>query len=71
MEAIFRFNEEENEQELKLIIHRKTILRDLDFLSAYMRNMSEYEEREEIPTEEIVDKLKEIIIDDYYNLLDE
>lgn len=71
MEAIFRFNEEENEQELKLIIHRKTILRDLDFLSAYIRKLSEYEEREEIPTEEIVDKLKEIIIDDYYNLLDE
>lgn len=70
--VMFEFNDcEENTLDIKLIVHRRQIYNSMYELSEYCRKLKKYENRDAIPIEELVDKINEIILNDYYNLFEE
>ena len=66
MKTIFEFNDEEQDQ-VKMTVHRLTMWSALDSLESYRRELYKYESREEIPVQEVIDKLDEIL-DEYRKL---
>ncbi len=69
--TIFEFdNVPENDLEIKMIVNRCKLYADMDELANYRRRLDKYEEREEIPTEEIIQNLDNIILKDFYNLIE-
>lgn len=70
--VMFEFNDcEENTLDIKLIVHRRQIYNSMYELSEYCRKLKKYENRDAIPIEELVNKINEIILNDYYNLFEE
>ena len=70
--VMFEFNDcEENTLDIKLIVHRRQIYNSMYELSEYCRKLKKYKNRDAIPIEELVDKINEIILNDYYNLFEE
>ena len=70
--VMFEFNDcEGNTLDIKLIVHRRQIYNSMYELSEYCRKLKKYENRDAIPIEELVDKINEIILNDYYNLFEE
>lgn len=64
--TIFEFdNVPENNIDLKMIIHRNELYYDLSKLDDYRRELYKYEQRSEIPVEEIINKLDDIILTDF------
>lgn len=64
--TIFEFdNVSENNIDLKMIIHRNELYYDLSKLDDYRRELYKYEQRSEIPVEEIINKLDDIILTDF------
>lgn len=64
--TIFEFdNVTENNIDLKMIIHRNELYYDLSKLDDYRRELYKYEQRGEIPVEEIINKLDDIILTDF------
>ena len=64
--TIFEFdNVPENNIDLKMIIHRNELYYDLSKLDDYCRELYKYEQRSEIPVEEIINKLDDIILTDF------
>ena len=69
--TIFEFdNVPENDLEIKMIVNRCKLYADMDELANYRRRLDKYEERKEIPTEEIIQNLDNIILKDFYNLIE-
>ena len=69
--TIFEFdNVPENDLEIKMIVNRCKLYADMDELANYRRRLDKYEEREEIPTEEIIQNLDNIILKDFYSLIE-
>ena len=69
--TIFEFdNVPENDLEIKMIVNRCKLYADMDELANYRRRLDKYEEREEIPTEEIIQNLDNIILKDFYNSIE-
>lgn len=61
--TIFEFeNVPENNIDLNMIIHRNKLYLDLIKLDDYRRELYKYEQRSEIPVDEIINKLDEIIL---------
>ena len=70
--VIFELSDcEENDLDIKLIVHRRRIYNGMHELSEYCRKLNKYEERNAIPIEEIINNINEIILNDYYNLFEE
>ena len=64
--TIFEFdNVPENNIDLKMIIHRNELYYDLSKLDDYRRELYKYEQRSEIPVDEIINKLDDIILTDF------
>ena len=64
--TIFEFeNIPENNIDLKMIVHRNELYLDLIKLDDYRRKLYKYEQRSEIPVDEIINKLDEIILTDF------
>ena len=64
--TIFEFeNVPENNIDLNMIIHRNKLYLDLIKLDDYRRELYKYEQRSEIPVDEIINKLDEIILIDF------
>ena len=64
--TIFEFeNIPENNIDLKMILHRNELYLDLIKLDDYRRKLYKYEQRSEIPVDEIINKLDEIILTDF------
>lgn len=64
--TIFEFeNIPENNIDLKMIVHRNELYLDLIKLDDYRRKLYKYEQRSEIPVDEIINKLDEIILIDF------
>lgn len=64
--TIFEFeNVPENNIDLNMIIHRNNLYLDLIKLDDYRRELYKYEQRSEIPVDEIINKLDEIILIDF------
>ena len=64
--TIFEFeNIPENSIDLKMIIHRNELYYDLSKLDDYRRELYKYEQRSEIPVDEIINKLDDIILTDF------
>lgn len=61
----FEFNEEE-QHDVDLCNNRYKMACMLDEIQNYIRQLNKYEERAEIPTQEIVDKLTTLIENWYY-----
>ena len=69
--TIFEFdNVPENDLEIKMIVNRCKLYADMDELANYRRRLDKYEERKEIPTEEIIQNLDNIILNDFYSLIE-
>ena len=64
--TIFEFeNIPENSTDLKMIVHRNELYYDLSKLDDYRRELYKYEQRSEIPVDEIINKLDDIILTDF------
>ena len=64
--TIFEFeNVPENNIDLNMIIYRNKLYLDLIKLDDYRRELYKYEQRSEIPVDEIINKLDEIILIDF------
>ena len=64
--TIFEFeNVPENNIDLKMIVHRNELYLDLIKLDDYRRKLYKYEQRSEIPVDEIINNLDEIILTDF------
>lgn len=64
--TIFEFeNIPENSIDLKMIIHRNELYCDLSKLDDYRGELYKYEQRSEIPVDEIINKLDDIILTDF------
>ena len=64
--TIFEFeNVPENNIDLNMIIHRNKLYLDLIKLDDYRRELYKYEQRSEIPVDEIINKLDDIILTDF------
>ena len=64
--TIFEFeNVPENNIDLNMIIHRNKLYLNLIKLDDYRRELYKYEQRSEIPVDEIINKLDEIILIDF------
>lgn len=64
--TIFEFeNIPENNIDLKMIVHRNELYLDLIKLDDYRRKLYKYEQRSEIPVDEIINNLDEIILTDF------
>ena len=69
--TIFEFdNIPENKIDLRLIINRHELYNDLLKLSEYRRELDKYESRELIPTEEIINRLDDIILYNFNGKID-
>ena len=69
--TIFEFdNVPENDLDIKMIVNRYKLYADMDELACYRRELYKYDERENIPKEEIIRKLDEIILNDFNNLIE-
>ena len=69
--TIFEFdNVPENDLEIKMIVNRCKLYADMDELANYRKRLDKYEERKEIPTEEIIQNLDNIILNDFYSLIE-
>ena len=69
--TIFEFdNIPENKIDLRLIIYRHELYNDLLKLAEYRRELDKYESRELIPTEEIIDRLDDIILYNFNSKID-
>ncbi|HIU11967.1 MAG TPA: hypothetical protein IAB65_04615 [Candidatus Onthocola stercorigallinarum] len=69
--TIFEFdNVPENDLEIKMIVNRYKIYADMDELACYRNQLYEDDLRKEIPKEEIIKKLDEIILNDFNNLIE-
>ncbi len=69
--TIFEFdNIPENKIDLRLIINRHELYNDLLKLSEYRRELDKYESRELIPTEEIINRLDDIILYNFNSKID-
>ena len=69
--TIFEFdNVPENYLEIKMIVNRYKIYADMDELACYRNQLYEADSRKEIPKEEIIKKLDEIILNDFNNLIE-
>ena len=53
-----------------MIVNRIKLYRDLLELSNYRRELYKYEERSEIPVEELINKLDDLILNDFTSLID-
>lgn len=67
--VIFEFNDAEEKHDINLIVNRHRLASMLYEVQNYARNLYKYEERNEIPAEEISNKLQEII-NDWYTIQD-
>lgn len=56
----FEFNDEESNNVI-LCVSRHTLANMLEEINTYRRNLTKYEERNEIPTQEIIDNLENIL----------
>lgn len=63
------YDDIENHVNIRLIIHRRQIYYNMNELNEYRRSLDKYETRDEIPVEEIIRKLDEIILNDYNAIL--
>ena len=61
---------QENQIDIKMIVNRIKLYRDLLELANYRRNLYKYEERSEIPVEELINKLDDLILNDFTSLID-
>lgn len=69
--TIFEFdNIPENKIDLRLIINRHELYNDLLKLAEYRRELDKYESRELIPTEEIINRLDDIILYNFNSKID-
>lgn len=69
--TIFEFdNIPENKIDLRLIINRHELYNDLLKLAEYRRELDKYESRELIPTEEIINRLDDIILYNFNGKID-
>ena len=69
--TIFEFdNVPENDLEIKMIVNRYKIYADMDELACYRNQLYVAGSRKEIPKEEIIKKLDEIILNDFNNLIE-
>ena len=67
----FEFDDiQENQLDIKMIVNRIKLYRDLLELSNYRRELYKYEERSEIPVEELINKLDDLILNDFTSLID-
>lgn len=67
----FEFDDiSENQIDIKMIVNRIKLYRDLLELSNYRRELYKYEERSEIPVEELINKLDDLILNDFTSLID-
>lgn len=64
--AIFEFDTIDDAHEISMCANLREISLILDNINNYARNLDKYEERENIPTEEIVDKLRNYLDRWYY-----
>lgn len=62
----FEFNAIDEQYDIALCTNRYKLASMLEEISNYRRNLYKYEEREQIPTEEIVNKLDNMLNDWYY-----
>ncbi len=62
----YTLDDVEDDYDVKLITNRREMAYMLDEIRGYIRNLDKYEERSEIPTEEIENKLSNIIDKWYY-----
>lgn len=62
----YTLDDVEDSYDVKLITNRREMAYMLDEIRGYIRNLDKYEERSEIPTEEIENKLSNIIDKWYY-----
>lgn len=62
----YTLDDVEDDYDMKLITNRREMAYMLDEIRNYIRNLNKYEERNEIPTEEISNKLSNIIDKWYY-----
>ena len=65
----FEFDDIEENGEILLTANRKNLASTLYDISQYRRELYKYENRENIPTQEIIDKLDNLL-DTWYNLED-
>lgn len=65
----FEFDDIEENGEILLTVNRKNLASTLYDISQYRRKLYKYENRENIPTQEIIDKLDNLL-DTWYNLED-
>lgn len=65
----FEFDDIEENGEILLTANRKNLAFMLYDISQYRRKLYKYENRENIPTQEIIDKLDNLL-DTWYNLED-
>lgn len=66
----FEFDDIEENGEILLTANRKNLASMLYDISQYRRELYKYESRENIPTQEIIDKLDNLL-DTWYNLEDQ
>lgn len=67
----FEFDDiSENQIDIKMIVNRIKLYKDLLELSNYRRELYKYEERSEIPVEELINKLDDLILNDFTSLID-
>ena len=61
--VIFEFDDEENRWDVSLCTYRHKLAKMLFDLADYARQLRRYEERESIPTEEVEEKISDLIYD--------
>lgn len=59
----------ENENDIAMCMNRKKLYLDLVELYNYRRELYKYENRSEIPVEEIINKLDDIVLTDFVHLV--
>lgn len=64
--TIFEFDSIEESNDINLCANRYKMAAMLEDIREYVRTLNKYEERAEIPTEEIANRLSDIISDWYY-----
>ena len=69
--TIFEFdNVPQNDTEIKMITNRCKLYADMDELANYRNRLDKIETRKEIPTEEIIQQLDKIILNDFHSLVE-
>ncbi len=63
-------NVPENDLDIKMIVNRTRFYADMDELACFRNQLYKDDSRKEIPKEEIIKKLDEIILNDFNNLLE-